>query len=133
MKYLFLVYSSDPERWEHPMFLRNPEFRALPPEERAQLTRQADELWREIVESGELVEGTALADPALTRTARPRDGVPVVTDGPYLEAKEVLAGYFVVDCATPERAGEIAARFPDARVGGAVEVRPIMDSSGQEM
>jgi hypothetical protein len=58
--------------------------------------------------------------------------VPVATDGPYLEAKEQLAGYFVIDCEGPERAAEIAARFPDARFA-AVEVRPIMDMSGQEM
>ena len=61
-----------------------------------------------------------------------RDGLPAVTDGPYVEAKEQLAGYFVVDCDSPERATEIAARFPDA-LFAAVEVRPIMDTSGQEM
>jgi hypothetical protein len=78
------------------------------------------------------VAGEALADPALTKHVRGREGVPVITDGPYLEAKEQLAGYFVVDCESPERAAEIAARFPDARFA-AVEVRPIMDMSGQEM
>lgn len=131
MKYLLLIYCN-PENWEHPVFLHNPEFLALPQAEREALARQSDELFKEISESGEMVVGTPLADPATTRTVRVRDGVPVPTDGPYLESKEQLAGYFVIDCETPERAAEIAARFPDARFG-AVEVRPIMGQSGQEM
>lgn len=131
MKYLLLIYSN-PENWEHPMFLRSPEFLAMSGEERDELTRQAEALHREITESGELVVGAALADPVNTKTVRVRDGVPATTDGPYLEAKEQLAGYFVVDCDSPERATEIAARFPDARFA-AVEVRPIMEMSGQEM
>jgi len=131
MKYLILIYSN-PKSWEHPIFLRTPEFLALSPAERDELSRQAEELHREITESGEFVVGTALADPVNTKTIRIREGVPVATDGPYLEAKEQLAGYFVIDCDSPERAAEIAARFPDARFA-AVEVRPIMDMSGQEM
>lgn len=74
----------------------------------------------------------ALAHPAKTRSVRVRDGVPVTTDGPYVETKEQLAGYFVLDCESLERAEEIAASFPDARFA-AVEVHPIMDLSGQEM
>lgn len=131
MKYLLLIYS-DPGSWQHPMFLRDPQFLALSTDERAELTRQADEMQREITRSGELIVGAALADPVNTKTIRGRGGPPAVTDGPYLEAKEQLAGYFVVDCDSPERAAEIASRFPDARFTG-VEVRPIMDMSGQEM
>jgi hypothetical protein len=131
MKYLLLIYSN-PESWEHPMFLRNPEFLAMSGEERDEMIRQADALHKEITESGELVVGTALTDPVNTKTMRVRAGVPATTDGPYLESKEHLAGYFVVDCDSPERAAEIASRFPDARFA-AVEVRPIMDMSGQEM
>jgi hypothetical protein len=131
MKYLLLIYSNS-RNWEHPIFLRDPAFLALPEAERARLARQGDELIKELTESGEFVVGTALADPANTRTMRVRDGVPAPTDGPFLEAKEQLAGYFVVDCDSAERADEIASRFPDARFG-AVEVRPIMGRSGQEM
>ncbi len=132
MKYLLLVYSSEPDRWEHPIFLRQPAFQAMSPEEREAFVRDAEELRAEITGSGELVSGTALADPVLTRTVEVRDGVPVTTDGPFLEAKEELAGYFVLDCESQERVAEIAARFPDTRFGR-VEVRPIMDTSGQEM
>jgi hypothetical protein len=114
------------------MFRHDPEFQALPQEERDEIVRQADEMWEEIHASGEFVGGVALADPALARHLRGVDGVPVATDGPYLEAKEQLAGYFVLDCESPERAAEIASRFPDARFAG-VEVRPIMSMSGEEM
>ncbi len=131
MKYLVMIYAN-PRNWEHPMFHHNPGFQALPQEERDEIVRRADEMWEEIHASGEFVEGVALADPALTRHLRGVDGVPVATDGPYLEAKEQLAGYFVLDCESQERAEEIAARFPDARFAG-VEVRPIMSMSGAEM
>lgn len=131
MKYLVMIYAN-PRNWEHPMFLHNPEFLALPQEERDEVARAADELREEIIRSGEFVEGVALADPGLTRNLRGVDGVPAATDGPYLESKEQLAGYFVLDCESPERAAEIASRFPDARFAG-VEVRPIMGTSGAEM
>lgn len=128
MKYLIMIYSN-PATWEHPMFLHQHE--SLPPEERnAQLTAFR-ELMTEIATSGELVSTEALADPATSRVIRFRDGVPAVTDGPFADAKEQMAGYFVVDCATPERAAEIASRFPDARYG-AVEVRPVADLSGMK-
>ena len=61
-----------------------------------------------------------------------RDKAPAVTDGPYLESKEFLAGYYVVDCATPERAEELAAQIPDAELT-AIEVRPVMNAGGMEM
>jgi hypothetical protein len=131
VKYLVMIYSN-PENWEHPMFRHHPDFLALPEEERQQIIREADELWQEITESGEFVAGVALADPALSKAVRGRDGVPVTTDGPYLEAKEQLAGYFVLDCESSARAAEIAGRIPDVRFVG-VEVRPIMDMAGQEM
>ncbi|MBF8184986.1 YciI family protein [Nonomuraea sp. K274] len=130
MKYLLLIYGN-PKNWEHPLFLRDPRFLALPAAERDELTRRADALHREIIESGELVVGVALADPARARTVRVRGGTPVTTDGPYVEAKEQLAGYLVVDCDDPRRAAEIAASIPDARFA-AVEVRPIVDVPGED-
>lgn len=81
--------------------------------------------------SGELVGFAALDAPEVTATVRVRDGVPAVTDGPYIEAKEFLAGYYVVDTATPERAHELAALIPDARYT-AIEVRPVVNASGSE-
>lgn len=125
MKYLILVHGN-PKNWGHPLFLRNPDFLALPAAEREAVAGDADALLAEITASGELVTGTALGSPEETRTVRVRDGAPVMTDGPYVEAKEQLAGYFVVECASAARAEAIAARFPDARFGG-IEVRPIVD------
>jgi len=58
-----------------------------------------------------------------------RGGLPAATDGPFIESKEQLAGYLLVDCPSPERASEIAARLPDARFA-AVEVRPVTDLPG---
>jgi hypothetical protein len=92
--------------------------------DRDALTAQVDAIMKELTDSGELIGGEALADPAQTRTVRVRDGVPAVTDGPFIEAKEQFAGYLLVDCETPERATEIAASWPDARYF-AMEVRAV--------
>lgn len=131
MKYLLLIYTNA-DNWAHPTFPNDPAFRALPPEEQEALRARSEAMWQEINSSGELVGGEALAAPAIARAVKIRDGVPATTDGPYLEAKEQLAGFFVLDCESVERAEEIAASIPDARFAG-VEVRPIMDLSGQEM
>jgi hypothetical protein len=96
------------------------------------LPAQFEALLTEITESGELIGSHALAAPDATTTVQVRNGLPVTTDGPFVEAKEHLAGYFVVECERPERAIAIATRFPDAR-SAAVEVRPIMDVAGMEM
>ena len=62
------------------------------------------------------------------RRVQLRGGVPVVTDGPYPETQEVLAGFTIVECASFDRATEIAAQFvdPDAE-GEYVDVRPVID------
>jgi hypothetical protein len=65
----------------------------------------------ELVESGEFVDARGLAAPVHTRRVHVRDGVPVVTDGPYAETQEVLAGYTIVECDSFDRATEIAARL----------------------
>ena len=127
MKYLLMIYSN-PRTWGHPIFLRTDEALAMTDEQRAELFGEFESLLTEISESGELVGAQALADPLASRAVRVRGGERVVTDGPFVESKEQLAGYFVVDCVTPERAEEIASRFPDARFAG-VEVRPLMDGS----
>jgi hypothetical protein len=89
---------------------------------------------KELTDSGELVETRGLTAPVHTRRLRLREGVPVVTDGPYAETQEVLAGYWVVECDSFDRATEIAARLascpaPDDVAASAVaDVRPIADS-----
>lgn len=121
MKYMLLIYDNADTR---DVFF-GPEGKAL--------GEEMDALMAELTASGELVGGEALANPAQTRSIRARDGVPVVTDGPLAEAKEHFGGYLIVDCETPERATEIASRWPNARFA-AMEVRPIMNAgSEQEM
>ncbi|GAA3437320.1 YciI family protein [Kutzneria kofuensis] len=125
MKYLVLIYSN-PTSWAHPTFVHSDYYRSASPAERAAMDAQFAELMHEISDSGELISGTPLAEPSTTRTVRVQDGVTVTTDGPFAESKEQMAGYFVLDCATLDRATELAARFPDARFGR-IEVRPIME------
>lgn len=120
MKYMLLIYNN-PATYE-----------AWSEQERAALFAEVDVIMKELSESGELVGGEALADTSQSKTVRVRDGVPATTDGPFAEAKEQLAGYLMVECESPERAVEIAARWPDARYF-AMEVRPVMNTSGMEM
>ena len=120
MKYLLLIY-------------QNPaNFESLADEERNRLMNEAGEIMNELAESGEWVGGYGLAHPSNTKTVQVRDGVPAVTDGPYLEAKEHLAGFCLIQCETEERAVDIAKRWPDARLW-AVELRPLMEEAGTEM
>jgi len=91
----------------------------------------------ELMSSGELVETRGLAAPVHTRRLQLQAGVPVVTDGPYAEAQEVLAGYWVVECDSFDRATEIAARLASCPAPAHVaatavaDVRPI-DEYGPE-
>ena len=131
MKYLLMIYGN-PRSWGHPIFLRTDEALAMTEEQRAEMFGEFEALLTEISESGELVGAQALADPLTSRAVRVRGGERIVTDGPFVESKEQLAGYFVVDCATTERAEEIASRFPDARITG-VEVRPLMGGAAEDL
>ena len=77
----------------------------------------------ELIESGELVEMQALTGPELARIVVSDGGPPVVTDGPFPEAKELLAGYQMIDVETEERAIEIAAKVSAAPGPGGVPLR----------
>lgn len=92
----------------------------------------------DLAESGELVDAEGLTEPGLTRhVSAGKDGRPVITDGPYGETKELLAGYWVLDCASLERVTEIAARVaqcpaPEGATDYPVVIRPIQDAGGGE-
>lgn len=120
MKYMLLIYSN-PESWA-----------GLSAEQREGLARAHQELTQELTEQGLLVSSAGLADPITTRTVLVRDDTQTTTDGPYAEAKEHLAGFYLVECETIDQAIDYAARMPDAKYV-AVEVRPVMDASGLEM
>lgn len=121
MKYMLLIHN-------RPGFLDE-----LTDAERAELFGDVDTIMAELAASGELLGGRALADPSTARTVRGVRGQPAVTDGPFAESKEQFAGYVEVDCDGIERATEIAARWPDIRFGGAMEVRAVMDDAGADM
>lgn len=70
-----------------------------------------------------------LEDPASARTLRVRDGVSRVTDGPFAETREFLAGFNLIEAETMDQAMEIARQFPWARFGS-IEVRPVRDMQG---
>jgi len=100
--------------------------------ERQEIMDGHGEFMKTLRESGEMISTEALADPSQSSVVRVRDGVPVVTDGPYLEAKEFLGGYYLVDVASRDRALELAAMIPDARFNGlGIEVRQVIFSGGQ--
>ncbi|MFJ4684659.1 YciI family protein [Streptomyces sp. NPDC091377] len=90
----------------------------------------------DLAESGELVDAAGLGAPDQVRhVSLGEGGKPVVTDGPYGETKEMLAGYWVLDCASLDRVTEIAARIAACpQPAGApvypVEIRPVLDGSG---
>ncbi|GIG23539.1 hypothetical protein Cch01nite_42630 [Cellulomonas chitinilytica] len=120
MKYMLLIYN-------RPGFVEE-----LSDADRTALFGEVDAILADLKEAGELVGGQALADPSTARTSRGAGGRAVLTDGPFQESKEQFAGYVALDC-TPERAEEIALRWPDTRFGGAIEVRAVMQDSGAEM
>jgi hypothetical protein len=114
MRYMLIIFSN-PENWA-----------AL---SEAEVKGVMDEYWaftQRITESGEFVSGDPLQGNETATVVRIRDGGRTMTDGPFVEAKEVLAGYYVVECSGLDRALELAAQIPDARLG-AVEVRPIAE------
>jgi hypothetical protein len=104
MKYVLLIHD-DPNRTDD-------------------LTPEYMTFTQSIVESGEIVGGDKLEGPETATSVRVRDGRATTTDGPFVETKEVLGGYYVVDVKDLDRALELAAQIPSARYGG-VEVRPI--------
>jgi hypothetical protein len=132
MKYMLLMYSS--QRDYDAMAGKATGGPALTPEDFAPMHAFMESFTTALAESGELVDTQGLAAPIHTRRIQLQHGVPVVTDGPYAETQEVLAGYWIVECASFDRATEIAARLANCPSPGdmfadsVVDVRPVADS-----
>jgi hypothetical protein len=132
MKYMILTYAS--QRDYDGMAGKPTEEPVWSAEDFAKMGAFMESLNQDLAASGELVETRALTAPVLTRRLQLQNGVPVVTDGPYAETQEVLAGYWIVECDSFDRATEIAARLascpaPEEVAATAVaDVRPIADS-----
>jgi hypothetical protein len=122
VKYLILIWSNPQSRqaWE-----------GFSDAQQAEGFRYYATLNEELAASGELIVTEALADPSLGRRVSVRDGRTITSDGPFAEAKELLAGFYLVECETMDRAVEIAARIPEADMD-LVEVRPVLDLGGME-
>jgi hypothetical protein len=131
MKYMILTYASQQDY--DAMSGKPADKPAWSAEDFAAMGAFMESFNKELAESGELVETRGLAAPVHARRLQLQDGVPVVTDGPYAETQEVLAGYWIVDCQSFDRATAIAARLsscpgPAGASEPAADVRPIIDS-----
>jgi hypothetical protein len=133
VKYMILLYGS--QRAYDAMAGRSSDHPTLSARDFAPMHAFMASWNNELVESGELVDAQGLAAPVHTRRIQLKDGVPVVTDGPYAETQEVLAGYTLVECESFDRATAIAAQlancpYPAEAPGEfVVDVRPILDSA----
>ena len=122
MKYLIMVYSNPMTRtvWQ-----------GFSPAEQAEAWQAHATLNEDLAAAGELIVSQALADPSLAKRVSVREGRTITSDGPFAEAKEHLAGFYLVECETIEHVIEHAARIPEAAFG-LVEVRPVLEPNGLE-
>ena len=129
MKYVILIHSN-PDPWGHPTSAYTAEGRAISKERHEEMDREFDALLAELSASGEFVTAEALGDPAASTIYAWSPEGTAATDGPFAESKEQLAGFFVIDCQTRERAEQVAAQF--AGPGSTVELRPVMWPGGDD-
>jgi hypothetical protein len=117
MKYILLIHQGDaatpnsPEEWAR---LSEDEQRAV----------YAD--YQAINETPGVTPGVHMQPPETATTVRVQDGKTLTTDGPFVEIKEAIGGYLVLEADDLDAAIELASRIPAARMGGAVEVRPLV-------
>ena len=136
MKYMILLYGSQQD-YDAMAGKAMPGRPAWSGQDFAAMGAFMESFTKELTESGELVETRGLTAPVHARRIRLQEGVPVVTDGPYAETQEVLAGYWIVECESFDRATEITARLADCpgpesvRARAYADVRPIADSRAE--
>jgi hypothetical protein len=116
VRYVILIYSNPLSRevWEQ-----------LSGGERAEGLRAYAALNDDLAATGEMIVAEALTDPSTATRVTVREGRTITSDGPFAEAKELLAGFYLIECETIDRAIEHAARVPEAAFG-LVEVRPVL-------
>jgi hypothetical protein len=123
VKYLILIYHNADSRkiWE-----------GFSEEQRAEGLHAYAVLNEQLAASGELVANEALDEPATAKHVTIQDGRTIASDGPFAEAKEHLAGFYLVETDSMDRAIDIAGQIPEATLG-MIEVRPILTYAGLEM
>jgi hypothetical protein len=114
MKYMLLIYM---------------EPHALNETEREHCYVESTQLAQDLNASGQYVSANPLHPTATATSVRVRDGKPLVTDGPFMETREQLGGYFLIDAKDLDEAINVAARIPGAR-RGTIEIRPVMEIAG---
>jgi hypothetical protein len=118
MKYMLLIHQGttptplDPEAWA-----------TISEDEQQEISAA----YKAINETPGVTPGNGLQPPETATTVRVQDGKTLTTDGPFVETKEALNGYLVYEADDLDAAIALAARIPAARLGGAIEVRPIME------
>jgi len=117
MKYLLLVHHNEEA------------FNKIPQDRRKEMLAESIQLCHQLANKGQYIHASPLQPEATGTIMQVREGKPMVTDGPFMETKEQLAGYFLVDADNQEEAIEIAKQIPGARIG-TVEVRPVTEVSG---
>ncbi len=117
MKYLLLVHHNEEA------------FNKIPESNRKEMLAESIQLCHQLASKGEYIHASPLQPEATGTIVRVRDNKPMVTDGPFMETKEQLAGYFLVDAKDREEAIRVAERVPGARIGTVV-VRPVIAISG---
>jgi hypothetical protein len=119
VKYLLMIYGNR-EKWE-----------SMPADAWTDAIARHEAFNAKYRQTGELLGSYGLADAARARLVRRVNGLPAVTDGPYLETKEYLASFWLLDCDSQERAEQIAADMPFAD-GEPVELWPVLHESAAE-
>ncbi len=119
MKYMLLIHQGttptpdDPEAWE-------------------KLGAEGQQaIWagyQELNQTAGVTPGVRMAPPAMATTVRVQDSQTLTTDGPFVDTKEALAGYLFFEADDLDEAIELASKIPPARLGGAIEIRPIVES-----
>ena len=114
MRYVLLIYGSEAAA------------AGMTQEEHAALMQGHASFAQEALQRGLLTGGAPLQQTSTATTVRVRNGKTLITDGPFAETKEQLAGIYILNCKDLDEALEMAARIPDA-VYGSIEVRPVME------
>jgi|SRR5215211_5545248 len=117
MKYMLLIHQGTSPT------PRTDDWDSVPEEEQKQV--YAD--YQAINQTAGVTPGVQMQDPETATTVRVEDGKTLTTDGPFVEIKEAVGGYLFFEADDLDAAIELAARIPAARMGGAIEVRPIVE------
>lgn len=117
MKYLLLVHHSEEN------------FSKIPEEKRKEMLAESIQLCHRLHSKGQYIHASPLQPEGTATVVRVRDGKPIVSDGPFMETKEQLAGYFLIDAEDRDEAVRIAKLVPGARIG-TIEIRPVRDITG---